>query len=144
MKLFLEKHRPTLERITSEYIKKIKQHKEYHSADARGYFYEIRKVAPKDLPELERAARFIYLNRTCFNGLYRVNSKGQFNVPIGSYKNPSICNEEDLREISKLLQKEDVRVTQFYNAVKEAKKGDHIGIKVSEKVRPNDSVLLVK
>ena len=54
----------------------LKQHKEYHMTDSKDYYYEIRKVNPNDLPELEQAARFIYLNKTCFNGLYRVNSKG--------------------------------------------------------------------
>ncbi|MDO8517168.1 MAG: DNA adenine methylase [Nanoarchaeota archaeon] len=106
-----------------ELISLLKEYKLKHNKE---FFYKIRAEDVKKLTPLQIAARFIYLNRTCFNGLYRVNSKGQFNVPIGSYKNPAICNEEDLREISKLLQKDDIKVAQFYDAVKKAKKGDFI------------------
>jgi DNA adenine methylase len=100
--------------------------KEYKLKHSKEFYYQIRAEDVTKLTPIKIVARFIYLNRTCFNGLYRVNSKGQFNVPIGSYKNPAICNEEDLREISKLLQKDDITVNEFYNAVKEAKKGDFI------------------
>lgn len=107
-------------------IVELKQHKEYHYADGEKYFYEIRSVNPKSLPELERAARFIYLNKTCFNGLYRVNSKGQFNVPIGSYKNPEILQEERLRKISVLLRNVSLKVMSFEKIVPLAKKGDFV------------------
>ena len=107
-------------------IVELKQHKEYHSANSKSYFYEIRKVAPKDLPELERAARFIYLNRTCFNGLYRVNSSGQFNVPIGSYKNPDVIQEEKLKKISNLLQNVTLKVMSFEKVLNSAQKDDFI------------------
>lgn len=59
----------------------------------------------KYFSQLERAGRFLYLNRTCFNGLYRVNSQGQFNVPMGSYKNPDFIQKENILNASKLLKK---------------------------------------
>lgn len=106
-----------------ELIKLLKEYKIKHNEK---FYYKIRAKNIKNLNPTEVAARFIYLNRTCFNGLYRVNSKGQFNVPIGSYKNPGILNEESLREISGFLQKDDIKVAQFFNAIKEAKKGDFV------------------
>ncbi len=89
-------------------------------------YQKIRSEDPKLLSNLTRATRFIYLNKTCFNGLYRVNSKGEFNVPMGSYKNPSIVNEVELREISQLLKKATIQTSQFHETIKDAKKGDFI------------------
>ena len=106
-----------------ELIKLLKEYKKKHNKE---FYYEIRSQDAKTLSKVKIATRFIYLNKTCFNGLYRVNSKGGFNVPMGSYKNPLICPESDLREISKFLQKDDMKVKEFYEAVKEAKEGDFI------------------
>jgi len=104
-------------------IKELKKLKTLHNKE---HYYEIRAENPKLLSPLTRASRFIYLNKTCFNGLYRVNSKGGFNVPIGSYKNPLICPEEDLREISKLLKNVQIIHGSFEKCLEYAKKGDFV------------------
>ncbi|RYQ02694.1 Type II restriction/modification system, methyltransferase [Bifidobacterium pseudolongum subsp. globosum] len=87
-----------------ELLELLKRHQELNSAD---HFYEVRALDREshfnDLPAVERAARVIYLNKTCFNGLYRVNAAGQFNSPYGRYKNPAIVNEPVLRAMSAYL-----------------------------------------
>lgn len=81
------------------------------------YFYAIRdmdrdKDAYKAITKVERASRLIFLNKTCFNGLFRVNSSGEFNSPFGHYKNPNIVNEPVLRAVSKYFNANDIA---FYN-----------------------------
>jgi DNA adenine methylase len=97
------------------------------------YYYKVREWDRSDkinkLTKTERAARILYLNKTCFNGLYRVNSKGQFNVPKGRYKNPNIVNSEVLLAVSKYLNNNNIIITNDDFAKKvlaEAEKGDFV------------------
>src|SRR5690606_28417507 len=88
-------------------IADLKKHE--NTAD---YFYQIRSLDRtdgfKDLTAVQRASRVIYLNKTCFNGLYRVNNAGAFNVPFGRYKNPNIVNEPVLKAVNKYLNSNNV------------------------------------
>ena len=82
--------------------------------DRKAYFLEKRtRFNTKKTTKIETAALFIFLNRTCFNGLYRVNSKGEFNVPHGKYANPRICNADNLRACSAVLQKVEILCGDF-------------------------------
>lgn len=87
-------------------------------------YYKIRAEKPKDA--VERAARILYLNKTCYNGLYRVNGKGEFNVPFGGYKNPTICNLKNLRFVSKILKKVKLLCDDFEMCLNFGKDGDFI------------------
>ena len=98
-----------IQRDADPLIAKLRQHAQKHS---RAYYYDTRKQHHLQDP-IERAARFIYLNKTCFNGLWRVNSKGEFNVPISSAKKPGICQEDNLRACHIALQDVDIRVQDF-------------------------------
>lgn len=89
-------------------------------------FLRIRATEPATLSELERAGRMIYLNRTCFNGLYRVNSSGRFNVPWGKLANPEVCNSELLRSNSARLAGTEIRELGFAEAVADAQAGDFV------------------
>ena len=93
----------------------------------KDFFYDMRRKEFSELSEIEAAARTIFLNKTAFNGLYRVNKKGQFNVPFGYYKNPKILDEDQLLAASKLLKKTKILLGDFKDVLCEnAKKGDFI------------------
>lgn len=92
----------TLSDIQNKYWKMTSENRKLFYLEKRNQYNNI--IKNKNYSNEEKACLFIFLNKTCFNGLYRVNKKGLFNVPIGSYKNPLICDTENLRRISKLLQ----------------------------------------
>jgi DNA adenine methylase len=93
---------------------------------APDHFYAVRSIDPATLPLAKRAARTIYLNRTGFNGLYRVNRSGKFNVPIGRYTNPLICDAKNLRACSCALSGVGLEVLDFGKVVAAAKAGDFV------------------
>jgi DNA adenine methylase len=89
-------------------------------------FYEVRERSTARMTDTQRAARFIYLNKTCFNGLWRVNSKGKFNVPFGRYDNPRIIDAKGLVAASKALALADLRVGDFAAATRGLGGGDFV------------------
>lgn len=89
---------------------------------SKKFYYSLRSQQP--LEPIERAARFIYLNRTCFNGLYRVNKMGEFNVPMGAYRNPTICNSGLLRACSEVLQRVKLLALDYKDTLALAGEGD--------------------
>lgn len=107
--------------ILNEYAKE-------HKKNPKEYYYKQRARFNETTNILEKSALFIYLNKTCFNGLYRVNSKGNFNVPSGRYTNPPIVQKEKLIQASNLLnqKKVDIKTMDFSGIIKYAKKGDFI------------------
>ena len=110
-----------------ELIEDLKNHKnnEYYYYDIRDW---DREKNFKSKTEVQRASRIIFLNKTCYNGLFRVNSQGQFNVPFGKYKNPNILDIAVLKAVNKYLNENQVRIlnSDFQEAVKDAKRGDFI------------------
>jgi len=107
--------------------------KKYQQKNVEEYYYEIRNMDRNSeifnkLSNIEKAARLIFLNKTCFNGLYRVNSQGLFNVPYGKYKNPAICEEIVLHQNSNYLNSNEICITNkdFEQAVSSAGKKSFI------------------
>lgn len=102
----------------------VHQRKYRESEDRAEYYYTIR--GKKLTCSLGGAANLIFLNKTCYNGLYRVNSKGRFNVPHGRYVNPTICDEGNLRAASEALQGVELRVADFADGPRLAGAGDFV------------------
>lgn len=110
----------------SDLIKSLEKHK-----NEKEYYYKIRNADRN--PEvfnqwsnIEKASRTIYMNRCCYNGLYRVNSKGQFNVPFGKYKNPKFCDEENLIAVHKILKNIQLVNDTFEKCLNFAEKDDFV------------------
>ena len=110
--------------ILLEYLSKFNaKYKSYDEKRRHDYFYETRKNYNSNLNKInlnrinarmiERSAQMIFLNKTCFNGLFRLNRKGEFNVPFGRYKNPKICDEENINKTSQKLQIAEIELNYF-------------------------------
>ncbi|MEG1739674.1 MAG: DNA adenine methylase [Bacilli bacterium] len=110
-----------------ELIEKLKEHE--CNKDSEDYFYKIRGLDRteefSELTNVERAARIVYLNKTCYNGLYRVNAAGQFNSPFGKYKNPNIVNATTIRAVSKYFNDNNITINQgdYKESLKGLRKG---------------------
>jgi len=109
----------TLARDVDGVIRALKKH-----VYEETHYYAVRAQEPLKLSPSVRAARIIYLNKSCFNGLYRVNKKGKFNVPFGYYVNPTICDEENLRAVARVLRKAKPGALDFAKTVETANRGD--------------------
>lgn len=112
-------------------IAELKKHeKNYRESDPQKYFYAVRNIDRETRynrwSRVEKAARLIFLNKTCFNGLYRVNSRGEFNTPFGSYVNPAIVDEQNLLACSRVLASADIAAAGFEHVLDTAKKGDFV------------------
>lgn len=110
---------------TDALVRRLKAHAKKHCEE---HYYAVRAKDRWNMEPVDDAARFLYLNRTCFNGLYRVNREGNFNVPFGKYANPTICDEGNIRSCASVLK---LAKTKFGNIdfeafVKKAKEGDFV------------------
>lgn len=111
----------TIKQSVEEVISLLKSFK-----NEEDFFYEMRAKKPEILSNIERAARLLYLNKTCFNGLYRVNKKGQFNVPYGK-RSGNFFDSEVLRDASEFLQNTTIEYADYFKTLKKhAKKGDFV------------------
>jgi DNA adenine methylase len=101
----------------------LERHRRRHG---REHYYRVRSRRPAALSPAARAARLIYLNKTCFNGLYRVNAQGGFNVPMGRYENPPILDAANLRSVARALRGVHLKAAHFRATLDYARKGDFL------------------
>lgn len=120
-----------------ELIKRLKNFSDEYHQSPDEFYYDVRawdrtENWMNEHDNVDRAARMIFLNHTCYNGLYRVNSKGQFNTPMGRYRNPLICDETNIKEIHEYLSNPENHIEimngSYEDAIKKAKDGDAIYI----------------
>ena len=116
----------TIRDRVEELISALEFHSENYFKNPKEYYYEVRGSNPKN--QIEKVSRLIFLNKTCFNGLYRVNSKGKFNVPLGKYANPNIVNRENLIAVSYILHSKDISIKcqDFPKALEGVQKNDFV------------------
>jgi len=114
----------TVRDCPAELMEALDRHAEYRLSEE--YFYEVRRQETSKLSPIERAARTVFLNKTCFNGLYRVNARGGFNVPWGGYTNPTLYDRVNLLSASALLQGKKVLLADYRKACGRARKGDFV------------------
>lgn len=117
-------------------VRLLSKHQNHHS---KAYYYEVRAAIPKS--SIARAARFLYLNRTCWNGLYRVNLSGQFNVPIGT-KSSVLLDSDNFSEISDRLRRTTLRACDFEETIEDAHPGDLLFIDPPYTVKHNTNGFL--
>lgn len=117
-------------------VRLLKRHHRQHSAS---YYYEMRSAKPRT--ESGRAAQFIYLNRTCFNGIYRVNAQGVFNTPVGSSKNVMLP-EDDFEAVAEALKRASIKACDFEDSIDEASRGDVIFADPPYTVRHNTNAFI--
>ncbi|MCC7004686.1 DNA adenine methylase [Candidatus Nomurabacteria bacterium] len=116
-----------VDRVIKELKKLEKDFLSKEPEERKEFYYKIREKynsLPKD--DFKRSLYFLFFNKTAFNGVYRENSKGGFNVPIGSYRNPKIVDEDNLRAVSESLKHTSITNTSFADVVKKAKSGDFV------------------
>jgi DNA adenine methylase len=116
----------TIRDKVKELISALELHSTNYFKNSSSYYYKIRGSNPKG--QIDKVSTLIFLNKTCFNGLYRVNSKGKFNVPLGKYVNPNIVNKDNLLAVSEILQSKEISIKcqDFERALKNATSGDFV------------------
>jgi len=116
----------TIRDKVDELISSLKNHSKNYFKNSKSYYYTVRDSEPRS--QVEKTSRLIFLNRTCFNGLYRVNSKGKFNVPLGRYTNPNIINEENLISVNRVLKSKNIQIAcrDFSAILDDTRKNDFV------------------
>ena len=110
----------------TEIIESLENHSKKYQNNPSSYYYQVRESEPTS--HIEKVSKLIFLNKTCFNGLYRVNSKGKFNVPLGRYTNPNIVNKANLLAVSQILQSSNLEFfcRDFEQSLHDIKKDDFV------------------
>lgn len=116
----------TIRDRVEELILALENHSKNYFKNPKQYYYKVRESSPKN--QIDKVSRLIFLNKTCFNGLYRVNSKGEFNVPVGKYSNPNIVNKENLLAASHAIQSKNISIKcqDFTKALEIAQENDFV------------------